>query len=777
MAYTPSTSFILPSGSYTPSSTFVWGEPVTLVVPTYISIFDPFTLSIPTHISIFDLFTLSIPTSITGISTGLHMVIPVSISGFATYDLTIPTSITVQSTQLTLSIPITLTVFPGLSLTIPTRVTVLPLFATGGIIDLPSEQSWSLQVLLDGVDISARLTGQVSVDKEENSAAVAVFAIRPTVGSSVDPYAWYKASVEVIYKSLVPSAYSVTLFKGIVDTPVFNAVTRVTEFTCTDQLQNKVNDLTHTQVDALTPLSKWSKDIYDSQVNSWDYLQQRLETYPYAVDVSDSQGIPRVYSWVAALSPLYSFDESTVIDNSISVSLANAKDIVNYFEVSVDHQHTQYRETVVSFEWEETGFPSSMDFFTCDPQMIVDAVSQSGAQFFNFPTITMIPATAGYSGSGGSFFVLVNNGSELQALAFSGYAAKRYTQNVKNTSKVIVQNQASVTSLGRVKDSLSSSISSEIDTSVDRAFTETTEVTRYWCTAHSHGTMQGRPTEDSYYTDPFLGVTDSEGHTGFVPYPRLPLTFSMYTDGYSYSAQNSLLGPNLPALNLNISDYKIKASTSTGFTVTGTTPTGYDSGVGEYFYDFDSKTITGTSAERLLALEVLKAKASTVIKLSHRKNKVTFASFIQPWVARGQTLKVDHSSLVAQGIVSQLVHNFDIDNGSATTNITLSLSSPKTIGALDTTGTIPAEVLATKAPVADVVVGYTKVLGSHHHTGSVNSAWEGHITPKYPYPDLTHKFVYNFPEIPEDNTNNFDTVSTGATYNVEVPQDLLLLYA
>ncbi|WP_269689126.1 hypothetical protein, partial [Klebsiella pneumoniae] len=86
------------------------------------------------------------------------------------------------------------------------------------------------------------LTGELSVDAEENAAKVAVFSLRPSSGQ-VNPYAWVKAPVEIFYVINDSSGFylsEVLLFKGLVDTPVYDTTSRITEFTCTDDLQNVI---------------------------------------------------------------------------------------------------------------------------------------------------------------------------------------------------------------------------------------------------------------------------------------------------------------------------------------------------------------------------------------------------------------------------------------------------------------------------------------------------------------------------------------------------------
>ena len=283
---------------------------------------------------------------------------------FETYLLGIDVEFDVTLTTAILSIPVTFAVFETYQPVITTRVTVYPTFtdgigaqglggkvvlttASGGTELVPYvgdsvppmaepevpasidglAVSWKLSVSLSGVDISARLTGGVSIDQEENAAAIAIFSLRPAAGS-VDPYAWIKAPVTIDYietDSAGNVIYTIRMFSGIVDTPMYNVMTRVCQFTCTDNLQNVISNMSRETIAALTPLAQWTKYIFSEESSGWDYLQQRLETYPYTLHLNTNSQVT-VKDWRAAAISL-EFTEGAIIDQSLSVTLANAKDV------------------------------------------------------------------------------------------------------------------------------------------------------------------------------------------------------------------------------------------------------------------------------------------------------------------------------------------------------------------------------------------------------------------------------------------------------------------
>jgi hypothetical protein len=379
-------------------------------------------------------------------------------------------------------------------------------------------------------------------------------------------------------------------------------------------------------------------------------------------------------------------------------------------------------------------------------------------------------------------FVFFNTGTALLAISARARAIKRFTQSINSTAKIIVQSDASVAGLGALKDSVTASISTVIDSNIATIFNETESITRYQCTAQAN-TPIGTVDANNVYGDPYLAIQDSQGNVGFGFYPRLPYSFNMYADNARHVLLGSSSTTKMYSINgieqtINIGNFKFRIPDGTAgdFTPSGSI-SAYTGNPGEYVYNFDSFSTSGTLQDKVGALNTLKAKATTNILSTHRKNRVNFVTFISPLVIRGKTIRINTPVIVATGIVSQVVHNFDIDNGTATTNIAIALSSSKTIGLASSAGALPDALTSAVIPTSPIVTGYYITLGNHYHTGPVDPGWLGHITPTFPYTDTEHKFVAQFPELPDTNTNNADNVIQGPTLNVQVPQDELQLFA
>ena len=625
---------------------------------------------------------------------------------------------------------------------------------------------------MDGVNVSGRIVGEVNIDKELNAAAVAVFVLRPDPGV-IDPYTWTRAKVSITFVNKNSSGvvtYKSLKFKGIVDTPEYNPNTRLITFTCTDDLQNKVRALSRAQIDALTPKSVWSKLRYSEEVDGWDYLQQRLETYPYSIELDNNSKVVSREFAVSAIA--LEFNSSVIFDQSVSVKLANARDLVNKITLNASYSYPQYRETVVEVNWTETDWfrPVFPNWAYCSVQMICDAVAGSEASFVTDPLFNLTPASQ-FRHLNGQLYAHVNPGAELLAIEFRGVISKRYKQDITNVVSLVLQSDASIESVGVIEESEDTSMSVELDPIVDEAFSYKDDFTKYLCTAGS-GLTAGRDSDTNTLQDPNIPVNG-----GFIKYPKLPFTYSKHGDGtksgivlddYNHFVPSDEVGQHLKT-------YKIG-----GFISSATLP-------GEHVYDFQSFATQGTQQDREDTLAVDKARITTRILSSHRQNKIGFSTFILPDLHRGHTYRVDTETLKATGPVFQLIENYDIDGGSASCNIVLAVSSVKAIGLANPSPSIyrvsvPVTINSVSGhanpndiavPVNMNTFSYLVTLGSHYHTGTIDSAWEGHIAPTGNASG--NEFSIVFPSIPDDNTQNTTLNDQVGVLSVDVPQDELII--
>lgn len=753
-----------------------------LSIPISIATFENYQLTVGIAVDVYLEVQLSIPIAISRASANWSLKIPLGIQTFGYHQLSIPLSIDVTPPSLRLVVPLRVDTYDTLSLTVSLKVAVVPAFAsgTGGqgvgkVIDLPVDnyQRWSLRVTLGGIDVSSRLTGELSVDAEENAAKVAVFSLRPASGQ-VNPYAWVKAPVEIFYVINDSSGFylsEVLLFKGLVDTPVYDTTSRLTEFTCTDDLQNVILSMTHGQVDALTPNAEYSRFVFDETVNSWDYLQDRLSTYPYAVSLNANRQ-PVSYTYKAGLIS-YEFQSNTVLDGSLSVTLANAREITNSVSVSLDTQMEVYRETAATVKWTDHNFGSFFpDWWLNTPERIISAISGTGANFAVDPMFQMIPESQTMR-NGIVRYNFMNYGQELLATAFIGCISKRFTQTLTLSNRIQIRDSLSVVQLGELGTSTSAAISVEYDPSIASAFEQTVDKTAWLCSAgDNYQVPRSSPLPSA--SDPKLFVSDGSSG-GWVPYPLYQIQYT------SWDNESPVLG--------DIHQYKQKLdSNSYLYSASGGFGTPGGGRSGEFIYNFDSFILSGTPSERAQAYNCIVAQAKQIILASHRQNRVSFSTFINPMIERGMTLRVACDTLYATGVAYQVSHNFDINSGSALTNITLAVSSSKAIGfAGETEYRLSVRLLiavttgaaASPIPMDETSITYNPTLRTYYNGGTSEDYafgphnWGGFFTG----PTGPGEFAIEFPALPEENTGNAQVTVDAGAIEAGVPNDEFILIA
>lgn len=751
-------------------------------IPLSLSVYETYDIQIPLGVLVYELVQLSVPISISKASANWSLRIPLGIQTFGYHQLSIPLSIDVTPPSLQLAVPLQLSVYETFALAISLKVAVVPAFAsgTGGqgvgkVISLPTGnyQRWSLRVTLGGVDVSSRLTGELSVDAEENAAKVAVFSLRPASGQ-VNPYAWVKAPVEIFYvinDSNGSYLTEVLLFKGIVDTPVYDTTSRVTEFTCTDDLQNVILSMTHGQVDALTPNAAYSRFVFDETANSWDYLQDRLSTYPYAVSLNANRQ-PVSYTYKTGLIS-YEFQSNTVLDGSLSVTLANAREITNSISVSLDSQMDIYRETIATVKWTDHNFGSFFpDWWLNTPERILSAVSSTGANFVVDPVIQMTPESQTMRG-GLIRYNFMNYGQELLATAFIGCISKRFTQTLTLSNRIQIRDSLSVAQLGELGTTASAAVAVEHDPSIASAFEQTVDKTAWLCSAGDNYQVP-RTSPAPSAGDPKLFVSDGSSG-GWVPYPLYQIQYTMWDN------ESTVLG--------DIHQYKQKLdSNSYLYSASGGFGSPGGGRSGEFLYNFDSFILSGTPTERQQAHDCLVAQAKQTILASHRQNRVSFSTFINPMIERGMTLRVACDTLYATGVAYQISHNFDIDSGAALTNITLAVSSSKAIGlAGETEYRLSVRLLiavtsgSTESPIpmSESSITYSPALRTYYNGGTSEDYsfgphnWGGFFTG----PTGPGEFAIEFPALPEENTGNAQVTVDAGAIEAGVPNDEFILIA
>lgn len=209
---------------------------------------------------------------------------------------------------------------------------------------------WRLAVLVGGLDMSSRLTGSVTTDRERGAAGVASFTLQMAPGP-VLPMDWVGRPVSIDYITTALGQTTQTRrYTGRVITTEWDPLMRLMVCHCGDQLQQRIEALSVIEVETLTP-SYWSPDVFEAPAgrSRWDYLQERIGTVQASLDSSPA-GDLRLTSWYAE-TPAFIFDAGSTLYNSVRVAYADLTSLTNTVEVEANYRFSRLHQLSQRYAW------------------------------------------------------------------------------------------------------------------------------------------------------------------------------------------------------------------------------------------------------------------------------------------------------------------------------------------------------------------------------------------------------------------------------------------
>lgn len=330
---------------------------------------------------------------------------------------------------------------------------------------------WALALRVGGADVSSRLTGTVTIDREEGAAGLATFVMQPPAGA-VNPLDWIGKSVEIDYVGTADGvSRTARRFTGKITGPRFDPVTRLLSCECSDQLQNRIEAMTIAQVDALV-VGRWSADLFEPAEgrSRWDYAQERLGTLTASLDASP-RGELRVTSWYAQ-APAFTFGAGTSVFGTVSVSLAELDSLTNVVELAASVRWPRLWQQSILYAWThpETGGTTGLGGFCLwrkdstelpTTEMVAQAVEGAGLKltaqgYYKAPLSMPDPCADGIP--------WINQYDNL-VLEAHVTGTRRWVQQVTETLTLRVEAPGSVSQAGELIARNSLSVSIEDDRS------------------------------------------------------------------------------------------------------------------------------------------------------------------------------------------------------------------------------------------------------------------------------------------------------------------------
>lgn len=219
------------------------------------------------------------------------------------------------------------------------------------VIELADSARWRLRVELAGVDISSRLTGRITIERDEGAARVAKLSLLPPSGP-LDLDSMTGKHLRVYRQRLEGDdvASEQLRFAGQTMRPGLDASSKLVSLTATCDIQSRIEQMSTAQITALVPGSYWAEAVFGELESHWKYCQDRCATVPGNLDCAPD-GTIRFTPWAAKAVPHFSFSPSEIIDGSLAVEPADVGQLVNQVELTLEYRYTRLRHRPYAISW------------------------------------------------------------------------------------------------------------------------------------------------------------------------------------------------------------------------------------------------------------------------------------------------------------------------------------------------------------------------------------------------------------------------------------------
>lgn len=328
---------------------------------------------------------------------------------------------------------------------------------------------WRAIVSLGGVDMSARIYGAVSVDETEDGARLADFTLLPFSGA-IDPYDWIGQSVVIEYAEYNSQGAQQgidRLFTGIVEEPVYDPVSGLTDFACTDKLQEFLEQQSKAQLDALIS-GYHSVDIFGETDDLWDYAQQRISTQAISFNLNE-YGNFRATPWESGGGKTFGMD--SIVHETIALSLIKRRDVTNSININFSYRYARKWQRELSGGWNyPRPFYQYLSEATSLPNraMVLSALNTG----WDIKAISWqkLPPTGQYSNAEGAqtTWGISDELRDSLVFGFSFSASKRWLQDVTEQYSIQVTAPASIEQHGVITNDVNHSIDAPVDDDFER---------------------------------------------------------------------------------------------------------------------------------------------------------------------------------------------------------------------------------------------------------------------------------------------------------------------
>lgn len=597
---------------------------------------------------------------------------------------------------------------------------------------------WRLAVVLNSVDITARITGEPRISESENGSTLLDIDILPQAGT-FDPLAWVGQSISLDYMDCAADGserWRERQFTGVVSEPTHNPDTGIISLTCTTDLQGRFTD-TDREAIALAIGGRYSPHVFDDEASNWQYAQDRLSTRTAFMWI-DANGQLQVTDWAAKATPDITITDAGRIADSTRITRANKSQLINQIQIDMDFRFERFKQRNVRyrFQWSDTICAYLQAQFQLPQKTMVQSAAEGGGwellggiHYINPwpPGVYNCGTSAtgardirvwGYTPLSGpanpttaATLSAVDPNINDYCIGASFTLGQRWTQTVTETYSLKVRAPSSISGNGQRAESQEYGIEAESEPN-------------YW-------------ESDSSYRWKYDGAGATTSVSGAIS--------------------------SLPTGAVELSN-------------------------GDWLYEASDAEQTGRAAmeeAQLCALEYAKVD----ILNRHRQNRVRFSIPYQPGVWLGKTTRLVTPYVTATGVISEIERRFNIATGLPQIDITIAVSRRGAAGVVTET---PLEIV--EAPASDPLTEYDSLvylpfrIGGRIASPAYDEDWDGVIVNYFWDPTDTNPFSTDpddpktviYPESVKVNTQEITAADRQAIsaqadqiFEIDIPEDEL----
>lgn len=365
---------------------------------------------------------------------------------------------------------------PLASVSVGWPLSILDASVTGGLAGTAAwaaapDGRWRVTVLVDGIDISARVCVGVSIQIADDAARTASVQFLPEF--PLQPLALIGRPVQIWF-SQASGANPQLIFTGAIETPRVDAVTGVVSCACHDEAQEVWASMPRSAIDAMVG-GRWHPSLGEPE-NNYEYLRERIQSVgaSWALDAARQ---PRIIAWRSASPRTVDVRQSDVVDGSVSVTLPARSEIRTRIDCRLQYRYTrlrwrgavaQYSQPIAFFVRPdlEKGIIGKQWLSRAQIMSAVDGVSGwdlVGAVKIEKPRPQAISPPAAVGGLGGIYMITAQSSEEL-ALGFRASFSTRWQQSVTEDWTITVVCSSVEAQIGRpVADEIGATLEAKFD--------------------------------------------------------------------------------------------------------------------------------------------------------------------------------------------------------------------------------------------------------------------------------------------------------------------------